>query len=102
MAKEYTDQTFDINETKELTVLDFWAEWCGPCRALNPIIEQLIKDFPNVNIAKVNVDVNPELSKQFGVTSIPTLIFIKDGEVLDKQLGAQTKSRLTDRITKLL
>ncbi len=102
MAKEYTDNSFDINNTKVLTVLDFWAEWCAPCRALNPVIEQLTKEFPSVDIAKVNVDLNPSLSSQFGITSIPTLVFIKDGEVVDKQLGAQTKTKLADRINKLL
>ena len=102
MAKEYTDNSFDINNTKVLTVLDFWAEWCAPCRALSPVIEQLTKEFPNVDIAKVNVDLNPSLSSQFGITSIPTLVFIKNGEVVDKQLGAQTKTKLADRISKLL
>jgi thioredoxin 1 len=95
MAAVFTDANFEaevINSDK-LTVVDFWAPWCGPCIALGPTIEALATEYDGkANIGKINVDENPNISMQYGITSIPCIIFLKNGEVVDKQLGAVPKS----------
>ncbi len=101
MALEFTDANFqtDVLESDKLTVIDFWAEWCGPCRAIGPVIEELSKEYQGrVNVGKVNVDNNPDVSVKFGITSIPAILFIKDGKVVDKQIGAVPKSVLDKKI----
>jgi len=101
MALEFTDTNFQelALDTDKLAVVDFWAEWCGPCRAVGPIIEQLANEYDGeVAIGKVNVDHNPETAMKYGVRSIPTILFIKDGEVVDKQVGAAPKQLLEDKI----
>ena len=101
MALELTDSNFQtqVLESDKLTVVDFWAEWCGPCRAIGPVIEELSKEYNGrVNIGKVNVDQNPDLSVNYGITSIPAILFIKDGKVVDKQIGAVPKSVLDKKI----
>ena len=88
-----------VMESDKLTVIDFWAEWCGPCRAIGPVIEELATEYAGkVNIGKVNVDVNPTLSMNFGITSIPAILFVKGGQVVDKQIGAVPKSVLDKKI----
>lgn len=80
MAKEFTDANFksDVLESDKLCVVDFWAEWCGPCRAIGPVIEELAKEYDGkVNIGKLNVDHNPSVSMNYGITSIPAILFIK-------------------------
>ena len=80
-------------------VIYFWAEWCGPCRAIGPVIEELAVQYEGkVNIGKVNVDVNPNLSMNFGITSIPAILFVKGGQVVDKQIGAVPKAVLDKKI----
>jgi thioredoxin 1 len=101
MSLEFTDANFQITvmESDKLTVIDFWAEWCGPCRAIGPVIEELATEYAGkVNIGKVNVDVNPTLSMNFGITSIPAILFVKGGQVVDKQIGAVPKSVLDKKI----
>jgi thioredoxin 1 len=101
MAKEYTDLNFknDVLDSDKLTVVDFWAEWCGPCRAIGPVIEELSKEYDGkVNIGKVNVDNNPQVSMNYGITSIPAILFIKNGQVVDKLVGAQPKSNFVKKI----
>lgn len=101
MAQEFTDANFQntVLESNKLTVIDFWAEWCGPCRAIGPVIEELSKEYSGrVNVGKVNVDHNPNLSVQYGITSIPAILFVKDGKVVDKQIGAVPKSVLDKKI----
>ena len=99
-----TDSSFDqvIKENKVILV-DFWAEWCGPCRMIAPIIEELSKDFEGkALIGKVDVDLNNEISAKYGIRNIPTILFLKNGEVVDKQVGAVQKSVLADKLNKLI
>lgn len=101
MALEFTDSNFqtEVLDSDKLTVIDFWAEWCGPCRAIGPVIEELSKDYAGrVNVGKVNVDHNPQLSIDYGITSIPAILFIKGGQVVDKQVGAAPRAVLEKKI----
>ncbi|HEX8278254.1 MAG TPA: thioredoxin [Segetibacter sp.] len=101
MALELTDANFQSNvlDSEKLSLIDFWAEWCGPCRAIGPVVEELSKEYNGkVNIGKVNVDQNPTLSMNYGITSIPAILFIKGGKVVDKQIGAVPKSVLDKKI----
>lgn len=91
----------------KLKVIDFWAEWCGPCRLLSPIIDELkteYKDNSNIEIVKINVDEDPETSTKYGIRSIPTIIFLNDetGEVVHKQVGALTKTKFIELINEKL
>ena len=101
MAVEFTDSNFETEVLKsdKLTVVDFWAEWCGPCRAIGPVIEELAKHYEGkVNIGKLNVDNNSGVSTNFGITSIPAILFFKNGQVVDKQIGAVPKSVIEKKI----
>ena len=101
MAKEFTDSNFqtDVLSSAKLTVIDFWAEWCGPCRAIGPVIEELSKEYDGrVNVGKLNVDHNPQVSMKYGITSIPAILFIKEGKVVDKLVGAQPKANFVKKI----
>ncbi|MDE1192762.1 MAG: thioredoxin [Arachidicoccus sp.] len=101
MALEFTDTNFDteVLESDKLTVVDFWAEWCGPCRAIGPVVEELAKDYDGqVKVGKLNVDNNPNVSVKYGITSIPAILFLKNGEVVDKQIGAVPRSILENKI----
>ncbi len=101
MAAVFTDANFEaeVMSGDKLTVVDFWAPWCGPCLALGPTIDALSKDYEGkINVGKVNVDENPNLSVNYGITSIPCVLFIKDGQVVDKQVGAAPKSVFEKKI----
>ena len=101
MALEFTDANFktDVLDSDKLTVVDFWAEWCGPCRAIGPVIEDLSKEYAGrINVGKVNVDHNPDTSINYGITSIPAILFIKGGKVVDKLVGAQPKGNFIKKI----
>lgn len=97
-----SDQTFNNEvEGQGLVLVDFWAPWCGPCKMIAPILEDLSQDVGDaVKIAKVNVDDNPESASRFGVMSIPTLIFFKDGQPVDKLVGLNSKENLKNLIAK--
>ncbi|WP_207941181.1 thioredoxin [Enterococcus sp. DIV2402] len=96
MAKNITDATFAEETDKGLVLIDFWATWCGPCRMQAPILEQLAENYDEdeFKIVKMDVDENPETPASFGVMSIPTLILKKDGQVVDKAIGVQTKEQI--------
>lgn len=105
MAFEFTDTNFaEATATKDqVTVVDFWAEWCGPCRMITPLIEQLSEEYKgDAVVGKLNVDNNPKIASQFGVRSIPTIIFLKNGEVVDKQVGVTSKAALAAKIDAVL
>ena len=100
---ELTDSNFADSVKEGISLVDFWAEWCGPCLLLGPYIEVMAKEYEGkVTIGKLNVDDNPEVSMQFGVRSIPTVLILKDGEVVDKQIGLAPKSVYTGKIEALL
>lgn len=104
MELKVTDSNFnDILATDKLVMVDFWATWCGPCRQIAPYIEELAEEYKDkVNIGKCDVDENSDLPARFGVRSIPTVVFIKNGEVVDKQVGATGKSALQAKVDALL
>jgi thioredoxin 1 len=104
MALEFTDSNFkaEVLDSTQLSVIDFWAEWCGPCRAIGPVIEELAKEYDGtVKIGKVNVDHNPKISLDYGITSIPAILFVKNGVVVDKLVGAQPKANFVKKIEAL-
>jgi thioredoxin 1 len=105
MSKAVTDATFgvDVLQAGAPVLVDFWAEWCGPCRAIAPSLEELGTEFAGkMEIVKVNIDENPETPTQFGVRGIPTLMIFKDGKLAATQVGAAPKSALKAWIEKSL
>ena len=104
-VKHANDSNFSTVVLKEErpTLVDFWAPWCGPCRAIGTILEELAAQYNDrVNVVKVNVDDNPATASQYGVKSIPTLIFIKNGQVEDTQIGLLSKNQLVALLDKKL
>lgn len=102
---EVTDETFDteIVNAEIPAMVDFWAEWCGPCRMVGPVVEELAKEYDGkVKIAKMDVDQNRQTPARFGIRNIPTLILFKDGEVAQTIIGAQPKSSIEEALKKLL
>ena len=98
---EFTDANFKskVLSSNKLTLVDFWAEWCGPCRAVGPVVEDLAKEYNGkVNIGKLNVDENPNTCQRYNITSIPTILFIKNGKVVDKLVGAHPRKQLVKKI----
>jgi len=101
MALEFTDANFQdqVLSSDKLSVIDFGAEWCGPCRAISPVIDELSKQYEGkVNIGKVDIEQNPILSTNYGITSIPAIVFVKNGQVVDKLVGAQPKANFIKKI----
>ena len=98
---ELTTQTFETETAAGVTVVDFWASWCGPCRMLSPIVEELAGEMSGVKFAKVNVDEEPTLANAFRVDAIPTLVFMKDGKAVGQAVGLQGKDALRAMIEKV-
>lgn len=95
--------TFEATLSEGVSLVDFWAPWCGPCRMIAPIIEELAEDFDGkAKICKVNTDEQQEIAVKFGIRSIPTILFFKDGEKVDEVVGAQSKQAFADKINALL
>ena len=101
MAITLTDSNFDelVLKSDKPVLVDFWAEWCGPCRMVGPIVEELSKDYDGKAIVgKVDVDSNPNISMTYGIRNIPALLFFKNGQIVDKQVGAVPKAILAKKL----
>lgn len=99
-AIEITDANFnEVINTDKPVLVDFWAEWCGPCKMIAPVVEELAGDYDGkAVVGKLDVDSNPEISAKFGIRSIPTLLVFKNGEIVDKQVGAVSKNVLSQKL----
>jgi len=101
MALQLTDTNFKESalDTDKLVMIDFWAQWCGPCKMLSPIVEQLADEYGDkAVIGKLDVDNNQEVSMKYGIRSLPTILWIKNGEIVDKHVGLTTKAKLQEKI----
>ena len=103
MAKAITDATFEAETKEGLVLVDFWATWCGPCRMQAPILEKLSQEFSEdeLKILKMDVDENPETARAFGIMSIPTLLFKKDGQVVKQVAGVHDAAQIKDIVAEL-
>ena len=105
MTVEVNDSNFEeiVLKSDKPVIVDFWAEWCGPCRMIGPIVEELSEDYKDQAVCtKVDVDSSPGVASKYGIRNIPTILFFKNGEIVDKQVGAVPKSNLEDKLKPLL
>ncbi|HLP05017.1 MAG TPA: thioredoxin [Paludibacter sp.] len=104
MALEFTDENIkEIINSGKPVVIDFWAEWCGPCRMVGPIVEELAQEYDGkVVVGKMDVDNNVDTPNEYGIRNIPTILFFKDGQLVDKQVGAAQKTVLASKVEALL
>ena len=100
-VKEFTDDNFDteVLKSESAVLVDFWAPWCGPCRQIAPMIDELADENPGVSIGKVNIDENPGVAQKFGINSIPTLLLFKNGEVSESFIGVRPKAALQEALS---
>ena len=84
----------EVMHSEKLVLLDFWASWCGPCRMVSPIVDEIVAERSDIKVGKINVDEQPELAARFGVMSIPTLVVMKNGEVINQAVGARPKAQI--------
>lgn len=103
MAKVFTDDNFqeEVLDNEGLSIVDYWAPWCTPCRIQGPIMEDIAEQMPEINIGKLNVDENPTISARYGIMSIPTLKFFKNGQEVAEMIGLQSKETLLAKINEL-
>ena len=104
VTNKTSDSTFqdDISSQSNLVLVDFWAEWCGPCKQISPILEEIANEKENLNILKLNIDENPATPQKYNVRGIPTLMLFKDGKLIDTKIGSLPKSSLEDWINSYL
>lgn len=90
----------EVMDSDKTVLLDFWASWCGPCRMVAPVVEEIAKEHPDIKVGKVNVDEQPELARQFNIMSIPTLVVMKNGKIVNQAVGARPKQQILDMMTR--
>jgi thioredoxin 1 len=95
-----TNQNFneEVLQSDKPVLIDFWASWCGPCRMIAPIVEEIAEERSDIKVGKINVDEEPELATRFGIMSIPTLVVMRDGEMVNKLVGARPKNQILDML----
>lgn len=88
----------EVVKSDKKVLIDFWADWCGPCKMMSPVVDSIAEDMPEIKVCKINVDDEPDIARQFNIMSIPTLVVMKNGELADMSIGLKDKSDLIDMI----
>jgi thioredoxin 1 len=104
-VSEFTDANFEneVLKSEQPCLVDFWAEWCGPCRMVGPVVEEIAKDYDGkLKVGKVNVDQNSQTASKYGIMSIPSLLFFKQGKVVDQIVGAVPKKHMVEKVDKIV
>lgn len=101
MLHELNDSNFDSETAKGICVVDFWAQWCGPCKMIEPVLKQLSEDIDNVKFTKLNVEENPQTVAKLSVINLPTLLFLKDGKIMNQLVGTVSEDKIRQAISSL-